>query len=243
VTGAPVLLLHGIQSGPSTWWRVGPDLATLGFDVVSRTVPGNAGTPVPEEGSLASLAAAVVPAVPAVVVGHSLGGLVALELAARHPELVLALVLEDPPSRSTNDPAEIAQEVVDDAAAARSDPAAVRAELLAANPLWAVIDAEHAVANRATIDADHAVDPLLRADWDLGAMAAAVTAPITLLAATPGGSALGGPERDALIAASVRSVVVESGHGIHRDRPGVWVAVVADAATRAFGSETARPGA
>jgi pimeloyl-ACP methyl ester carboxylesterase len=34
---------------------------------------------------------------PAVVIGHSLGGLVAAELAASRPDLVRALVLEDPP--------------------------------------------------------------------------------------------------------------------------------------------------
>jgi hypothetical protein len=156
---------------------------------------------------------------------------------------VLALVLEDPPSRASNDPAAIARDVVEDAVAARSDPAAARARLLADNPLWGGADADHAVANRASVDVDRAAEPLLRADWDLGAMAAAVTAPITLLAATPGGSALGGPDRDELIAASARSVVVESGHGVHRDRPAVWVAVVAEAATRAFGSATDRPGA
>jgi len=41
---------------------------------------------------------------PAVVVGHSLGGAVALTAAVRRPELVRALVLEDPAPRAPLDP-------------------------------------------------------------------------------------------------------------------------------------------
>lgn len=243
MTERSVVLLHGIQSGPSTWWRVGADLATLGFDVRTPTVPGNAGTPVPAEGTLASLAAAIPITGPSVVVGHSLGALVALELAARRPEVVLALVLEDPPARSVVDPRALAAEIVADAEVARADPEGLQARLLAEHPGWSAQDAINAVANHAAVDLAHAADPLNRADWDLAAMAAEVAVPITLLAAPRGASALDGPERDALIASADRNLVVESGHGVHRDRPGVWVAVVAEAAARAFGSATDRPGA
>lgn len=242
MTARPVVLIHGIESGPSTWWRVGADLTTLGFDVVAATVPGHAGTSATEEGTLASLAAAIPLTHPAVVVGHSLGALVALELAVQQPELVLALVLEDPPSRSAVDPDDLALEIVEDVRIAREDPVALRDRLLAEHPRWAVEDAANAVANRVGVDVEHVADPLHAADWDLVAMAAAVSCPITLLAATPDGSALGGPEREALLASVDRAVVVPSGHGVHRDRPGVWVAVVADAAARAFPSAPARPG-
>jgi pimeloyl-ACP methyl ester carboxylesterase len=234
MTGAPVLLLHGIQSGPSTFWRVGADLETLGFRVTAPTLPGMAGAPATPEGTLASLADAVVPAERSVVVGHSLGALVALELAERRPDLVAALVLEDPPARSVVDPAELAVEIADDAAVARTDPDGLRARLLVENPLWVAEDVANAVANRAAVDEVGAVGPVTGAAWDLAAMAAAVSCPITLIAATPPDSALGGPERDALITAAEHAVVVESGHGVHRDRPGVWVSVVADAARRAF---------
>ncbi|MGT2426195.1 alpha/beta fold hydrolase [Amnibacterium kyonggiense] len=239
MTAAPVLLLHGIQSGPSTFWRVGVDLETLGAAVAAPAVPGHAGRPLPATPTLGGLADAIAPERPSVVVGHSLGALVALELAARRPDLVRALVLEDPPSRSANDPAAVARSVADDAALARSDPDRLRARLAAENPLWAGTDVEHAVANRAAVD-DRAAEPLLVADWDLAAMAAAVRCPVTLIAATAPGTALGGPERDALAAAADRVVVVESGHGVHRDRPGVWVAVVAAAVDRALGSATGR---
>ena len=143
-------------------------------------------------------------------------------------------MLEDPPSRSVTDPADLALEIVEDVRVARADPDGLRDRLLAENPLWAIEDAANAVANRAGVDVDHVADPLRAAAWDLVAMVAAVSCPVTLLAATPGRSALGGPEREALLAGADRAIVIESGHGIHRDRPGVWVAAVAEAAGRAF---------
>ena len=234
MTGTPLLLLHGIESGPSTFWRVGADLRTLGFEVTTPTIPGNAGTPVIVGGTLAALARSIPIEEPSVVVGHSLGALVALELAAQRPDLVLALVLEDPPSRSVTDPAALAREIVEDVRVARTDPDGLRDRLLADNPLWAAEDAANAVANRAGVDVDHVADPLLSAAWDLPAMLAAVSCSVTLLAATPSRSALGGPEREALLAAADRAIVIESGHGIHRDRPGVWVAAVSAAAGGVF---------
>jgi lipase len=237
VTSRPVVLLHGIESGPSTFWRVGADLSTLGFDVATPTVPGNAGTPATTEGTLAGLARSVPIQEPSVVVGHSLGALVALELAVQRPGLVRALVLEDPPARSVVDPAALAEEIVEDVRIARQDPAGLTDRLLAENPLWARQDAVHAVANRAGVDVERVADPLIAADWDLVAMVAAVSCPVTLIAATPAGSALGGPERAGLLAAADRAVVVESGHGVHRDRPGVWVAIVAGVAATAFPAE------
>ena len=241
-----VVLLHGIQSGPSTFWRVRADLETLGFAVDAPTLPGNAGRPQLDRPSLSRLADAVahdVAAGPALVVGHSLGALVALELAARRPDLVAALVLEDPPSRAGVDLAALRQEIRHDARDARQDPASLIARLLAENPLWARADAEHAAANWAGVDEEGAIGPLDGAEFDLAALAAAVRAPITLLAASPERSVLAGAERAALIARADPAIEVESGHGIHRDRPGVWVAAVALAAARAFPSGTGREGA
>ena len=238
--GGPVLLIHGLQSGPSTWWRVGADLTTLGFEVATPTLPGHAGRPIPPGASLADLADAVAPAGPAVVVGHSLGALVALELAARRPDLVRALVLEDPPSRQVADPAALAPEVLADAAAARADPEGLRARLLIDHPAWASADAQHAVLNRAAVDVDRATDPL-GADWSLLGLVAASPVPFTLLLADTG-SAVAEDDRAPLLAAASSSIVVESGHAVHRDRPGVWVAVVA-AAAGALPSGPGRPGA
>ncbi|MEK8225835.1 alpha/beta fold hydrolase [Oerskovia sp. M15] len=72
-------------------------------DVLAPDARGHGGSDLPDEpftlAALADDAARVVREVlgrPAVVVGHSMGGLTAQELALRHPDLVLGLVLEDP---------------------------------------------------------------------------------------------------------------------------------------------------
>lgn len=75
------------------------DAAFEGLDAIAVDLPGFGASPEPPEAwGAAEYAAALVPlleemARPAVVVGHSFGGRVAVNLAAQHPERVGALVL------------------------------------------------------------------------------------------------------------------------------------------------------
>ena len=51
--------------------------------------------------------------------------------------------------------------------------------------------------------------------------------PVSVLAATPGGSALTEPDRSVVLEHhGAAALVIESAHGVHRDRPGVWTAAV-----------------
>jgi pimeloyl-ACP methyl ester carboxylesterase len=99
----PLLLLHGA----SLWWRyflpvltqlslrwhtIAPDLRGHGHS--GRVADGYRIEDFAED-SLALVRNLL--SEPAVLLGHSLGGLVAIQLAAQHPGLVRALVLEDPP--------------------------------------------------------------------------------------------------------------------------------------------------
>ena len=43
------LLVHGITSSGTTWWRAAADLADLGWSVRTPTLPSHGGTP-PAEG-------------------------------------------------------------------------------------------------------------------------------------------------------------------------------------------------
>lgn len=98
-TGAPVLAIHGITSSSRSWPYLAdalerplfaPDLRGRGR---SNHLPGEVGMAAHTEDC-----AAVIRAVsdePVVVVGHSMGGFIATVLAARHPDLVRAVVLVD----------------------------------------------------------------------------------------------------------------------------------------------------
>lgn len=98
----PVLLLHGVTDSGECWPGTVRHLVRS-RDVLALDARGHGGSDVPDEpftlAALADDAARTVREVlgrPVVVVGHSMGGLTAQELALRHPDLVLGLVLEDP---------------------------------------------------------------------------------------------------------------------------------------------------
>lgn len=96
---APVLALHGIGGGAALWGAVAARLPLRAWDQ-----PGYGGTALPAPLHFAALADAVVAALDeqgwaqADLVGHSMGGMIALEAALRHPSRVrrLALVATTP---------------------------------------------------------------------------------------------------------------------------------------------------
>jgi pimeloyl-ACP methyl ester carboxylesterase len=98
--GPAILLLHGLMGRASTWWPVAEWLTRYGrvVGVDARAHGRNPHrTPTDTAGFAADLVALVaeLDLAPAVVIGHSMGGLHGLALAAAHPELVRALVIED----------------------------------------------------------------------------------------------------------------------------------------------------
>lgn len=98
VAGAEVMLVHGMASSSRYW---GPNLGPLAarYQVVAPDLLGFGQSPKPEHADYgpdehAALLARVAEAagVPLVVVGHSLGALLALHLAVRYPDLVRGAV-------------------------------------------------------------------------------------------------------------------------------------------------------
>jgi 3-oxoadipate enol-lactonase len=97
--GPPLMLVHGLAGGASNWSELAPRLARR-HRVLVPDLPGHGGsTALPAAHSLdpfvdrlASLAEHE-RVERSAVVGHSLGGLLALRLAVRRPELVRAIVL------------------------------------------------------------------------------------------------------------------------------------------------------
>jgi non-heme chloroperoxidase len=89
----PILFLHGAFAGPEVWTRfVAPWFAARGHQVAVPRLPGLLPDARLRDYVRRARAAADELAAPPVVVGHSLGGLVAQHLAAQRPVAGLALV-------------------------------------------------------------------------------------------------------------------------------------------------------
>lgn len=96
--GAPILLIHGFGADRLIWLANQQELAAAG-QVYALDLPGHGETPRAGSGRLEDLVTAVERALdaaaiaPVHVVAHSLGGAVAIALAARRPDLVRSLTL------------------------------------------------------------------------------------------------------------------------------------------------------
>jgi pimeloyl-ACP methyl ester carboxylesterase len=92
--GPPLLLIHGYGGAGWNFSELAPLLT--GRRLLIPDLPGHgASTPLPASASLSGYADALAATLPGAVdvLGHSLGGVVALRLAERRPELVRSIVL------------------------------------------------------------------------------------------------------------------------------------------------------
>jgi pimeloyl-ACP methyl ester carboxylesterase len=94
-----VVMIHGAGFDSSTWALHSRWFAHHGYSVLAPDLPGHgrsAGKPLPTIAAMADWIAALLQAAgasKAKLIGHSMGSLIALETAARHPEKVSALSL------------------------------------------------------------------------------------------------------------------------------------------------------
>ncbi len=94
---ARIVLVHGAFGRAACWDRVAPGLRAAGHSVEAIDLPGAGDDPTPvEEITLDRYAQRACEALaggpPAVLVGHSMGGMVVTQAAARSPEHVARLV-------------------------------------------------------------------------------------------------------------------------------------------------------
>lgn len=96
--GTPVTFLHGAGMDHTVWRFQTRWLAHRGWRVLAPDLPGHGHSPGEPSGSVEEWAEWLAQFLrghdaAGAVVGHSLGGLIAIEAAARHPELIESLVL------------------------------------------------------------------------------------------------------------------------------------------------------
>lgn len=100
------LLLHAFPFDASMWDEVTAVLREAGHEVFAPDLPGFGSAPLPAaDPDIDRMVDAVLPVLneePAIIVGCSMGGYVALGIGRRHPELVEALALID--TKATADP-------------------------------------------------------------------------------------------------------------------------------------------
>ena len=224
-----MLLIHGISSSRRTWWRVGPELEARGWDVGMVDLAGHGGRSIGAVRSVAALAedvAAQHPASPTLVVGHSLGAIVALELVAAMPTYARGLVLEDPPALSARcGRGEITGDIEGEVMRARADPHSAIEAMLAGHPLWNRRDARSMLEGR--LMTDPRVAQLSAGDftWNLSALVAACPVPVALVATLGRESALLDPDRSELLRllSPERVTEIPGSHHVHLDEPTGWV--------------------
>lgn len=211
---------------------MGPALAGRGFRVLAVDLRGHGASPRTVAGlSAADLADDVAETVDGPVellVGHSLGALVSLELVAGRPGFARRLVVEDPPG--SIDWADLAAGVEADTRRATADPDALRRDLEDANPTWPPGESERRVADLADCDGQ-AIATALRqgVSFDLTALLATVRLPVLMLLADEAlGSLLTGLDRKAAVEALPGGAtrVLPAGHSLHREALDAWLAAV-----------------
>ncbi len=98
-TGPPLVLLHGLLGQGRNLATAAAGLAARGYRVTMLDLPDHGRSPWTDRLDYPSLAAAVAreiaPDAPVALLGHSLGGKTAMQVALRSPELLSSLVVVD----------------------------------------------------------------------------------------------------------------------------------------------------
>jgi pimeloyl-ACP methyl ester carboxylesterase len=234
-SGQAVVLVHGTATARTVWRELvealGDGVRSIAYD---RRAYGDSGAPEPYGGTTVGeqaddLAALIegLGAAPALIYGHELGALAALDLVVRRPELGRGLVLIEPPMLwlvpdGTDAVGELREAVT--VAARETGPAgAVRAYLEAVGgaDIADLLGPERMEAALASPRA-FAADLAAAASWTAGRKEIrAIGTPVTLVSGTRSSHA-----RQAATAAlagllpSGRPVELESGHFAQLERPG-----------------------
>jgi len=233
------VLVHGVTGWWRTWWRVGPALADVGWRVVAADQRGHGHSPrlggpvtvVDLAGDLAMTIETIGRPVD-LLIGHSLGGAVAAELAVDRPDLAQRLVLEDPPAISRVGDEAWLTAMDGELKMAICDPEGEVRRTIERNPSWLAEDARRDVEGKQLADR---IDLIASFRAGIGTrvldLLPRLTVPSLLLLADERRSVFPPVARRALAErhpAQVRQIVVASGHAIHRDLFDDYLALIID---------------
>ena len=220
------LLLHGLTSAGSTWWRLAEELAELDFTVVAPDLRAHGTSPAGDRLSIESYRDDVLLLGGGwdLLIGHSLGGAVAAAAQAARPGFAKRIVLEDPAIDSEATARFLADSPVP---LAHPTVAAIAAE----NPHWHPRDVELKVT--ALLQCGPEVTDRTMADaspWDFWPAILSSSVPVLLLGADPSLGTLVSPaqgdeaqsENDMIEFVSLDG----AGHSMHRDAYGRFSALV-----------------
>lgn len=243
-SGAPTLLvLHGLTDSGRCWGdlveRLGPSYRLVAPDALghggsdrltAEELADAPGTAIVEatELLLEELAAES----PVLVLGHSMGGATAADLAARRPELVAGAVLEDPAWRDPADPAEERAHAAERVAWLRrssEDPEQALEEMRRDLAAWPQVEVVACAEARAQVDLDLIARGVPTPPQPWREVAAALTPPTLLV--TGDGAVVVDEERRKDLAeignpALEVDVVRGAGHCVRRERGDAFHALV-----------------
>jgi len=237
-TGAAprLVLLHGFTDDAGCWTPVLPALADLG-DVLAIDARGHGDSglpdgpvgPRPQANDVAAVLDGLHLSHRVVLVGHSMGAVTAAQLAAVRPDLVSALVLEDPPPNAYGD-AE-SHGVPDWLSSARELSCDARiAACRRQNPAWPADELAPWAASKDRFDLDYCARATVPAPR-LAAILAGTKCPTLLVHGAPdrGGMIAPSDAADLRAACGDRLTVVlvaSAGHSVHRDARATYAAAL-----------------
>lgn len=243
----PVVLVHGVTDAGTAW----PDLVDHWgdrWDIHAPDLRGHGHSPRFTTDQLRTapdvLLADVVALVdalraPAALVGHSLGGFLALHTALARPDKVRALVLEDPakPAGDEPDPAFVADNLALLTAMAEPAGNAENVERMLRETPWTRAEVDAWAACKPLVDLEYVRHGLFLGPPRWEVLFDALTVPTLLL--VPPDSPMA-PRSEEVRNDLVRTVVVpDSGHCLRRDQPARYQAEVDAFLARTLGPTAA----
>lgn len=213
-----ILLMHGITSSVAGWWRVGPDLAEMGWHVVAVDLRGHGDSPKPGSYGFAEHVEDVLALGTGwdAVLGHSMGGTLAVLAATAEPAWSNGLVLQDP-ALMLPDPISTIKEWLLEEYLVDADPV----RIAALSPRWHPTDVTAKVEALEKSTAEM-VEQTIEVNWPWMVLdqASQLTVPTVLLGSDPNTGGILPVAFGEWLAASPSidfEVIPDSSHSAHRD--------------------------